>query len=310
MAFEGNYVEGVTTVENIVQSLATALTSQPSHSWTAVSSSQDNAILSTEITVSDGTNTAKKTFYLRIRRPENVLNYILMQIGTRLNGDELETGYRGEEVRFAWYRKPEEVYAGEWLPIQYWLSFSKNFCNIVLQGDPSPDTVPYNHYLISYAYIGSLESYEGGDLDVDYNFGITCGSDIFPELAKTYGDRTGCGNTDIIMVGTRTGTPYQAHNVAYQCESIHTDKNYIGSSNWTHKYHASPITVTHAYDRERGKLQGVLIMDRSAAFHLDEFKENEGEADEKTYKIFSLNAPYSFINNGANPLYSLVIRKA
>ena len=310
MAFDGNYVEGVTTVANIVQALATALTSQPSHSWTKVSGDGDDAILSTTISVPNGDTTATKQFYLRLRRPNGALNHILMQIGTRVSNGELVEGYRGEEVKFSWYRNADEIYIGDWLPVQYWLSFNENFCNIVLQGDPSPDTAPYNHYLISYAYIGSLESYDGGDLDLDYNFGITAGSDVFPTLAKTYGDRTGCGNTDIIMVGTRTGTPYQAHNVAYQCEGIHVDKNYIGSSNWTHKYHASPITVTHAYDRERGKLQGVLIMDRSAAFHLDEFKENEGEADEKTYKIFSLNAPYSFINNGANPLYSLVIRKA
>ena len=307
---EFNYVEGVTTVKNIVKALATDLTTAQENPWVLkvpadLSSITLKCILETQI--------GSKKFYLEIERPENSLNHITLKIGTKLNAEtqELEEGKHSVAAKLSWYRYTTDLYLGDWLPVQYWLSFNKLFINMVVQGDPSPDTEPYENYLISYAYVGALKSYEGSDEDLDYNFALTTSSDTEPIQSSTeFGSRTATGITDINMVGTRTGTPYQAHYPSFHTGNPFMDKNFIGASNWTHKYHMSEVTITHAYDRERGKMQNVLVGDRSAIFHLDELIQDKGTATEKTYKMFNINAPYNFLNNGPNVLYGLAIRKS
>ena len=76
-----------------------------------------------------------------------------------------------------------------------------------------------------------------------------------------------------------------------------------------HKYHMSDIIIYHAYDRERGKLQNALIGDRSAIFHLDLLVIDKGKPEKKQYVMFNINAPYSILNNSANSLYGIALRK-
>lgn len=308
MAF--NWVEGTATVKEIIKALATDLTTASTGGWTlehpaTLGDITEKAIMSTETTF-------KQKFYLQIEKAADVLNYLIMQMGTELTDtkEEIKEGSRSEKARFAWYRETDGLFMGDWLPVRYWLSFNQDFINIVAEGDASPDVSPYNHYLISYAYVGAVESYEGGDADDKYNFMLTAGSNEAPTFATTYGQRTGTGTTDIIAVGTRTGVPYQAHYTAFQSIDPWMDKNYIQASNWTHKHHFSEVTVVHAVDRERGKLQNLLIGDRSAIFHLDELIKNKGTDEEEVWKMFNINAPYSFINNSANVLYGIAIRKS
>lgn len=313
---EFNWVEGVTTVKDIVKSLATELTTSTTFAWTlkepaTTGEITDSCILETGLAADAG----KNKFYLKITRPENSLNHIMMQIGSKFNttAKDLEDAKKSEPAKLSWYRETKDLYLGEWLPVQYWISFSAEYANIVVQGDPSPDQAPYNNYLISYAYVGSLKGYDNADEDTVYNFALTTGADTFlaPEdYPKTYGNRTGTGVTDIVMVGTRTGTPYQAHYPAFHTTNPFMDKNFISSSAWTHKYHFSEIVVNHAYDRERGKMQNVLVGDRSAVFHLDELIQDKGLETEKTYKMFNLSAPYNFLNNGPNVLYGIALRKS
>lgn len=308
-----NYVEGVTTVKDIVKALAIDLTIATQNNWTLKVPNTTGEI--TDSCILETTTTFNKKFYLKITKPEDSLNHIMLQIGNKFDDGtkDLEAGKHSTTARFSWYRDIKELYLGEWLPVQYWLSFSEDFINIILQGDPSPDVPPYENYLISYAYIGALIGYEGADEDTDYNFALTTSSDKFledGEYPKEFGNRTGSGITDIIMVGTRTGTPYQAHYPSFHTTNPSMDKNFIGSSNWTHKYHMSELVVTHAYDRERGKLQNMLVGDRSAIYHLDELIQDKGLDTEKTYKMFNINAPYNFLNNGPNVLYGIAIRKS
>jgi hypothetical protein len=305
-----NWVEGTTKVSEIVKGMATDLSNASENGWelshpTKISEVTDVAILKT-------TTSFSKEFYLKIEKPSGSMNHMMLSIGTKLNdeGSDLAADKKSTAARFAWYRENSSLYLGDWLPIQYWMSFSKDFINLVIQGDPSPDEAPYNNYLISYAYIGAIESYEGGDEDRDYNFALTVSSDKPPTFPKDFGNRTATAVTDIALVGTRTGTPYQAHYPAFHTTNPWMDKNFISGSAWTHKYHFSEVTVTHAYDRERGKLQNILIGDRSAIFHLDELIQDKGTADEKVYKMFNINAPYSFLNNSANVLYGIAIRKS
>ncbi|WP_129596042.1 hypothetical protein [Anaerophilus nitritogenes] len=305
-----NWVEGTTKVSEFVKAVTTDLTNTAENKWELVypkniSEVENTAIIKTKTSFN-------KEFYLKIQRPTDSMNYVLMQIGTGMNDekDDLAENKKSNPARFAWYRENNELYLGEWLPVQYWISFSSDFINIVIQGDPSPDEAPYNNYLISYAYIGALEGYEGADEDTDYNFGLTVSSDAPPTFPKDYGNRTASAVTDIALVGTRTGTPYQAHYPGFHTSNPWMDKNFISGSAWTHKYHFSEVTVIHAYDRERGKLQNVLVGDRSAIFHLDELIQDKGTKEEKVYKMFNINAPYNFLNNGPNVLYGIAIRKS
>lgn len=312
MAKDFNWVEGVTTVKDIVKSLATELTTSVLFAWTLKEPATLGEI--TDSCIVEMENASKHKFFLKISRPENSLNHVMMQVGTRFDEEtkELEEGKRSTEAKLSWYRENANLFIGDWLPVQYWISFSSEYANIVIQGDPSPDQAPYNNYLISYAYVGALKGYENADEDNVYNFALTAGSDTFlaeDKLPKEYGNRTGTGVTDIVMVGTRTGTPYQAHYPAFHTTNPFMDKNFISASAWTHKYHFSEVVVNHAYDRERGKMQNVLVGDRSAVFHLDELIQDKGLATEKTYKMFNLSAPYSFLNNGPNILYGIALRK-
>lgn len=308
-----NYVEGVTTVKDIVKALATDLTTATNNKWVLKEPVDLGSI--TDTCILETTTTFNKKFYLKIEKPTGSINHVLLQIGNKFKADtkEIEEGKRSTAAKFSWYREAKDLYLGEWLPIQYWISFNEDFINVVIQGDPSPDTEPYSNYLISYAYIGALESYTGADEDTDYNFALTTSSDTFleeKEFPKEFGNRTGTGVTDIIMVGTRTGTPYQAHYPSFHTPDPNMDKNYIGASNWTHKHHMSEVVVTHAYDRERGKMQNMLIGDRSAIYHLDELIQDKGLDTEKTYKMFNINTPYNFLNNGPNVLYGIALRKS
>lgn len=307
-----NYVEGVTTIKEIVKALATELTTSVNYAWTLKSPADLSSI--TNSCILEITNTADKQFYLKMERPEDSLNHIMVQIGDKYDEttEDLVEKRKSVPARFAWYKETTDLYIGDWVPVQYFLSFGSDFANIILQGDPSPDIPPYDNYLISYGYVGALESYEGADDDTTYNFGLTVGSDIFDNSSfpKDYGHRTATGVTDISMAGTRTAMPYQAHYVAFHTINPFMDKHFITSSAYTHKHHMSEVVVVHAIDRERGKMKNLLVGDRSAVFHGDELIMDKGLPTEKIYKVFAINTPYGFLNNGPNVMYLTAIRKA
>ena len=200
MAF--NWSEGRTTVREFVRAVVADITMASAnrfllHYPTNISGIQDMAILRT-------TTTHNHTFYIKIERPENVLNYVLITVGTKYDPatQNLDPEIASVPARFAWYRISPVVPIFDWTSVQYWMSYSEDFLNIVVQGDPSLDVHPYKNYLISYAYIGALESFEGADADDMYNFGLTVSSDDFwPDVdiaeAEKYGKRTATGVTDI-----------------------------------------------------------------------------------------------------------------
>lgn len=311
MAYDGHWVEGTTTVKNIIKSLVTELSSV----WTLKHPSTMEEV--TTLAILETKTSFNKTFYLKIERNPEKLNHMFLTIGTELLPDKTDfaEGKHSAKAKFSWYKENPELFMKDWLPVQYWISYHSDYINIVVQGDPGIDQSPYNNYLISYAYVGALESFQGADSDTDYNFGITTSSDTFLKESngvypKDFGANTGTGVTDINMVGTRTGLPYQAHEVEFNTDNAFRDKNFITASQWTHKYHASEVVVSHRYDRQRGKLQGMLVLDRSAIMHQDELIENKGTQDQKVYIMFNLNAPYSFLNNGPNTLYGVALRKS
>lgn len=306
------WVEGVTTIKNVVRSIAIDLVETSPDDWELAYPQKIDDI--SDIAIISAVTSFNLRVYVKLEKPEGVLNYMLVTLGRKMNEtlDDIDTERSSEPARFAWYKETKEIELFEWASIQYWMSFSRDFVNIIVQGDPSLDIAPYNNYLISYAYFGSLDGFEGADKDSQHNFGLTVSSDVFPKeenMSEKFGKRTATCITDIGMLGTRTGTPFQAHLPKFSTVWEYADKNFITSSQWTHKYHMSDIIVFHAYDRERGKLKNVLIGDRSAIFHLDMLVIDKDTPQEKQYVMFNINAPYSILNNGANVLYGIAIRR-
>ena len=101
------------------------------------------------------------------------------------------------------------------------------------------------------------------------------------------------------MAYSRAGAPYQAHDVKFKADNPYKDKYFIGSSEWTHKFHFDEMTVIHKYDRERGKLRNNA-----------ELIYKKGTPEEKFYKSYQINSPYWVVEESANPLYGVILRKS
>lgn len=241
-------------------------------------------------------------------------------------------------AKFSWYKNncfDDGVIFEDWLPIRFALNFTKEYMNIFIQGDPSPDfgTIE-NHYIMGYAYFGMLEEYENTRIeDLENNFAMTVSSGEPPELENNtqWGVKTGNGITDVVMERTASNIPYQGHNVSFHTTPEFMDKTFITSSNFTGCHHFSKVTVVHQHERERGMLQGILVGDKSAMFHLDELTHNKDEFDlrgaltdgfevrdkygfpfeskETKWLHINNNAPYSFFNNSPNAVYGIALRK-
>ena len=311
----------------------------------------DRIVLKTSVDISTARNWSKiKAYYWELQLydklldEEKYLTGVKSRFGSTLDEEDpttLDDKLSSEWAKWSWYCKEgfkDGVVYDEWLPIRYYISFTQEHANIVLQGDPSPDIHPYDNYLISYAYIGMLQSYKGAKKeDLEHNFGMTVSSDEHPlapsEYHTTWGQRTGTGVTDIVMEKTASNIPYQAHDIAFHTTPEFMDKHFILVSEFTGSHHFSEITVVHAYERERGKLQDVLIGDRSSIFHLDELISNKDtydfrgamineennfknpcgkpiESKEKRWLMFNIKAPYSILQKGSNVHYGIAIRKS
>lgn len=253
------------------------------------------------------------TNYVSAKTKGSSLSNIVMQISDKLNtnGDDIiiDADIKMYNHRLAWYR---QVQSGikDYLPVQYWLNVTKDSINLVLRGDPSADVAPYENFLTGYAYIGALKPVEDSATTDDvYNFGITASSDVQPTYAKTYGNRTATGITDVCMLATKIGMPYQPHYPAFYATNPFMDKCNVEGSRWNHKKHQfSDITLVHPVDMERGKMINVLAGDASSIYDSDKLAYKKDTADEEYYKKFKITAPFNFLNNSANINYCVAIR--
>ncbi len=251
--------------------------------------------------------------------------------------DTLDDNFSSEWAKFSWYKKSafkDGVIFQDWLPITFAINYTKEYMNILIQGNQAPDIGEFeSHYLMSYAYFGMLKNYENAKVeDLENNFAMTVSSGEPPNLEHNkWGKRTGNGITDIIMERTNSNVPYQGHYVSFYTTPEFMEKTFITSSDFTGSHHFSEITVVHNTERERGMLQGVLIGDQSALSNFDELILNKDEFDlrgalvqdneilnkcgfpfqskEKKWVHLQINAPYSFLNNSPNTLFGLAIRK-
>lgn len=312
---------------------------------------KDRIVLKTDVDISStGDRVKLKTYYVEMKymessnkESEKYKTGVQVRFGSTLKTlDEttLDEELSSEWAKMSWYKETsfaDGVVFKDWLPIRYWMNFTKEFCNIVIQGDPSPDIHPYTNYIIGYTYFGMLKGYDNAkNEDLENNFAMTVSSDVIPEgdseFATTWGVKTGTGITDIVMERTGSNIPYQAHYPSFHTSPEFMDKHFITASEFTGSHHFSEVAVTHGYERERGKLQGMLIGDRSAIFHLDELISDKDmfdirgaltdgtdvrneygfpfESKEKRWVEFSINAPYWFANNSPNMFYGVALRKS
>lgn len=144
------------------------------------------------------------------------------------------------------------------------------------------------------------------DLVFDHSSGLLV---INEPLIFKYCDKTATGVTDISMLKTASGYPFQAHYPSFTTPDEFVDKALEGPSAYTRKYHMSPVYVFHGFDSYRGELDGIAVTDRSSIVHLDDMIIDKDLATEKVYKSFLVNAPYSIFNNASNVLYAIAILK-
>lgn len=272
-----------------------------------------------DITDSSGKTTGKTQYDIYVEamtQSSNLeMNNFRFQIGSKLNtaGDDLDidkTIQQNYNYRLAWYKNNDNVPLANYIPVQYWINITKDSINLILRGDPSADFAPYDNYLTSYAYIGSLSALDD-DADVDdiYNFGITTASDIEPSYSTAYGERTGTGITDVCMLANKIGMPYQPHYPGFYATNPFMDKCNVEGSRWNRKRHQfSDVTLVHPIDMERGKMINVLIGDISGVYDMDKLIYKKGTDAEENYKKFTITAPYNFLNNSAHINYGVAIR--
>ena len=151
--------------------------------------------------------TFKKDYYVEFKHTkadrEKFLTGLEVRFGTMLDATKttLDQDNCSEWARVAWYDRKGLRVSGDvlkledWLPITYHMNFTQEYVNIILHGSPVVDTTGRDNYLISPIMIGALENYaEVENEDIQFNFGMTVGSDSFNStstMPKKWGDKTG-----------------------------------------------------------------------------------------------------------------------
>ncbi|MFL0197266.1 hypothetical protein ACJDU8_17125 [Clostridium sp. WILCCON 0269] len=244
------------------------------------------------------------------------LNNLRIEFSDKINSDgsdlviPLSTSQRKlYNYRLSWYASLQNQIQ-DFLPVQYWINVTKDAINLVLRGDPSADVAPYENYLTGYAYMGAVKPVEDSAYtDDEYNFGVTTSADVEPNYSNPYGVRTGTGITDVCMLATKIGMPYQPHYPAFYATNPFMDKCNVEGSRWDHKKHQfSDVTIVHPVDMERGKLINILVGDASSIYDADKLTFMKDTDQEENYRKFKITAPYNFLNNSANINYCVAIR--
>lgn len=307
-----------------------------------ISETAPRCLLKTSVDISALRNRSFfKDYYVEFRQQgneEDVLTGFEIRFGTVLDESKstIAASAASPWSRIAFFKKSAledpDISFGRWLPVKYFVSYTSEFFNLVIQGDPSADKAPYKNYLIAHGFAGMLEQYSNAkNNNRENDFGICTGADYETISPNEWGVKTG-SSTQIIIEKTGGNMPFQGYYPSFYTNPEWMDKNFIGPSEQTGHYHMSSVTATHSTERERGKLPGLLIGDRSAIFHLDKLISNKDEynaynnlinekkeyldetgnalisSTQKEWKMFSINTPYWFGSYSPNVLYGIAIR--
>lgn len=227
-----------------------------------------------------------------------------------------DTGWQGhkfidERPQWAWYKYPADSLDPDqdwdWLPIEYFLTITQDSAVGVLMGDVG---ISVDDYIASPAYFGSLDQIEGAlKTDIRGNFAGFSGNGNEPALTKRYGDYTGTGVTDVLMVSTKSGRPYQGHKLGLFGMYEFKEKTFNGLSAHTNKYSMTEIVIADVNENERGTLKNCLAGPRTGKEHGVELVDRRYDAEEEQSYIFlHTNAFYTPFNTSNNVLIGFAIR--
>lgn len=212
---------------------------------------------------------------------------------------------------WSWYTYPATSIDGsgnwDWLPIEYYLTVTQDAMVGVLMGDVG---ISVDDYLASPAYFGSLSPIEGAlTTDTRGNFAGFSGSSIPPILTKKYGDYTGTGITDVMMVSTKSGRPYQGHKLGLFGLYEFKEQTFNGLSAHTNKYSMTEIVVADVHENERGILKNCLAGPKVGKEHGVELVDKRYDAEEEESYIFlNTKSYYTPFNTSNDSLIGFAIK--
>lgn len=155
------------------------------------------------------------------------------------------------------------------IPINIWGYVSRDFFNLVLQGEPSLNTDGFG--AVSHIYGGQVQSFKEGKLDVGGNFALS-GTSLTPSTGTRYGTGTADGTNNVAMYRTFGGLLWQKHfvNTNYDDPQGDSKKSELYQpSSWTTKFHLAPIGIYHPTDGKRGHLRDIVAVQKQGILHLD-----------------------------------------
>lgn len=216
-------------------------------------------------------------------------------------------------------------------PIYSYLHLSNNKMAMVLVADPA---VNFTDYRKSFMYFGALKNFKYNQDSQFANVALTVGSvaaEGTPDVS--YGQFTSTAQNSIMMYKTKSGIRFQKHypafitqapdpSVAYNSTNLPAvpavgatpqgntglllETQGFNASQWTKKYHLSPIYIVHPYDGYRGMLEDVIAVSKNNILHLDELNVAIDPGTylkpwtQETYKYFDHNTENNFMNRSAN----------
>lgn len=251
------------------------------------------------------------TMYLRLRRLATTYHEITVAAGDGYNSGTNALINASPDVPLSfWNNAGITLDANKY--VLYFGSITKNRIALVLYGDP---TIDFNAYRVGFLYAGRLVPFPEAGQDVQGNFALM-GSALstYNQNPTTYGPNTGNGVDNVLIYRTKTGVLWQRHYLAFVTQplSIQLEDKGFNPSQWTEKYHLSPIYVVHGYDGYRGWLEDALGVVAHNVVHLDEFLLSYPDGAQDRFKYFHLSPVDKSPMRNASPnnSYSVAILKA
>jgi hypothetical protein len=217
-------------------------------------------------------------------------------------------------------------------PVYLFINVMNNRLAIVAVGDPAVNFLDYRK---SFLYVGALKPFTYNVDDVDGNLAITAGcvtvepSTIDPLF--NFGSYTSYANNTVQMFKTKSGIKFQKHYPSFITQAPEIGKAYVdtqlgdtglhlepqgfNASQWTRKYHLSPVYIVHPFDGYRGQLDNCIAVSKNNILHLDELIVDIPVGTvgktwlQEVYKYFDHNTEMNFMKKSANVGMGIAILK-
>jgi hypothetical protein len=257
-----------------------------------------------------------KSYYVQLELPttNNPYNYLSWKISESAPVAGELTGVVSPTAKLYWYNLPKsgEAALHDWLPIEYWVTFDKSSAVGVLMGDPGyiPGTVGSDERFVSSPfYFGMVDQIEGAlETDSRGNFGGFSGSITAPVDVNTYGENTANGMTDMTMVSTKSGRPFNSHKFNMFTGHEFREETFNSQSAHTGKHAVSDIVISDVHENDRGILRHCLAVPTVGKDHgMELVYKRYIFGEEQTYVFLKINADYTPINTSGNVLIGIAI---